>query len=171
MQFKQTSSPIGSSAISFSSEKFKEVPKSLSVRLLSYSYSGHSFNSRSGLVDSGNEVQFFKKNLYSPAKCSHFYRLQQFRMGCNSRSCQNSRPMDRKSVGLAHQYRGANDSIFCSTGVSSQLPEQSHTAVFRQYNSCCLLKSSRGDKISPTFSPSHRDVVLVPEKEHPPVSS
>ena len=66
MKFKQTSSPTGSSALSFSSEainsKFKEVPKSLSIRLLNCSYSGHSFNSRSGLVDSGNEVQLYKKN-------------------------------------------------------------------------------------------------------------
>ena len=65
MQFKQTSSPIGSSALSFSSEainsKFKAVPKSLSVTLFNCSYSGHSANSRSGLVDSGNEVQLFKK--------------------------------------------------------------------------------------------------------------
>ena len=85
MQFKQTSSPTGSSALSLSSEainsKFKEVPESLSVRLLSGSYSGHSFNSRSGLVDSGNEVQLFKRNLYSQAKCSHFYRLSNFAWG------------------------------------------------------------------------------------------
>ena len=49
MQFKQTSSHTGSSALSFSSEainsKFKVAPKSLSVRLLNCSYSGHSFNS------------------------------------------------------------------------------------------------------------------------------
>ena len=51
MQFKQTSSPTGSFALSLSSEainsKFKQVPKSLAVRLLNCSYSGHSFNSRS----------------------------------------------------------------------------------------------------------------------------
>ena len=68
--------------------------------LLNCSYS---INSRPGLVDSGNEVQLFKKNLYSPAKCSHFYRLQRFRMGCHSKSGQNSRPMELKSAGLAHQ--------------------------------------------------------------------
>ena len=92
MQFKQTSSPTDSSALSFSSEainsKFKAVPKSLSVRLLNCSCSGHSFNSRSGLVNSGNEVQLLKKNLYSPAKCSHFCRLQRFRLGCHSKSGQ-----------------------------------------------------------------------------------
>ena len=55
--------------------------------------------------------------------------------------------------------------------VSFQLPEWSHTAVFKQYNHCCLLKSSRGDKISPAFSSSHRDVVRVPRKEHPLVSN
>ena len=79
--------------------------------------------------------------------------------------------MERKSVELAHQHKGANGSISCSTADSSQLPELSHTAVSGQYNSCCLLKSSKGDKISPAFSPSHRDVVLVPGKEHPLVSS
>ena len=67
MQFKQTSSPSGSSALSFSSEainsKFKAVPKSLSVRLLNCSYSGHYCTSRSGLENSGNEVQLFKKKL------------------------------------------------------------------------------------------------------------
>ena len=68
MQFKQASSAAGSSALSFYSEainsKFKEVPKSLSTVLLNCGYPGHSFNSRSGLVDSGNEVQLYKKNLY-----------------------------------------------------------------------------------------------------------
>ena len=29
----------------------------------------------------------------------------------------------------------------------------------------------QGDKISPAFSPNHRDVILVPGKEHPLVSS
>ena len=173
MQFKLTSSSTGSSSLSFSSEaidsKFKAVPKSLSVRLLNCSYSGHSFNSRSRLVDSGNEVQLFKKNLYSSAKCSHFCRLQRFCMGCHSKS--GEKPMEVKSVRLAHQYKGANGSMSCSATVSSQLPERSHTAVFIQYDSCCSLKSSRGDKISPAFSPSHRDVVLVPRKEHSLVSS
>ena len=137
MQFKQTSSPTGFSALSFSSKainsKFKEVPKSLSIRLLNCGYSGHFFNSRSGLVDSGNGVQLFKKNLYSTAKCSHFHRLQRFRMGCHPKSGQNSRLMERKSGGLSHQYKGANGSISCSTAVSSQLSEQSRTAVFRQW--------------------------------------
>ena len=58
MQFKQTRNPTGSSALSISSEainyKFKAVPKSLSIRLLNSSYSGHSVNLRSGLVDSRN---------------------------------------------------------------------------------------------------------------------
>ena len=143
----------------------------LSVRLLNCSYSGHSFNSRSGLVDSVSEIHLFKKNFYSLAKCSHFYRLQQFRMGCHSKSGQNSMPMERKSVILAHQCKGANGSISCFAAVRSQLQKRSHTAVFRQYNGCCLFKSSRGDKISPAFSPSYRDVVLVPGKEHPLVSS
>ena len=147
MQFKQASSPAVSSALSFAiNSKFKEVPKSLSIRLLNCGYFGHSFNSRSGLVDSGNEVQLYKKNLYPPVKCSNFYRLRQFRMGCHSKSGQNSRLMERQSVGLAHQYKGTNGSFSCSTAVSSQLPEWSCTAVFRQYNSCCLLKSSRGTK-------------------------
>ena len=84
----------------------------------------------------------------------------------HSRSGQNSRFMERKSVGLAHQYKVANDSISCSAAVSSQLLEWSHTAVFRQYNSCCLFKLSRGEKIGPAFSPSHKDVVLVPGKGH-----
>ena len=92
-------------------------------------------------------------------------------MGCHSKSGQNSRRIERKSAGLAHPYEGANGSISCSTAVGFQLPERSHTAVFRQYNSCCLLKSSRGNKISPAFSPGHRDVVLVPGKEHHLVSS
>ena len=170
-----SSNLTGSSALSFSSEainsKFKALPKSLSVRLLNCSYSGHSINSRSGMVDSENEVQLVKKNLYSPAKCSHFYRLQRFRMGCPSKSGQNSKAMERKSAGLAHQYKGANGGFSCSTAVSSQLPERSHTTAFRQYNRCCLLKSSRGDKITPAFSPSHRDVVLVLGKEHLFVSS
>ena len=74
--------------------------------------------------------------------------------------------MERQSVGLAHQYKRVNGSFSRSTAVSSQLPECSHTAVFRQYNSCCLLKSSRGNKMSPAFSPCNRDMVLVPEKEH-----
>ena len=115
MQFKQTSNPTGSFSLLFSSEainsKFKVVPKSLSVRLLNCSYSGHSFNSRSTLVDLGNEVQLFKKNFYSSAKCPYFCRLQRFCMGCHSKSGQNSRPMERKSVILAHQYKGANGSI------------------------------------------------------------
>ena len=143
------SGPTGSSALSFSPKainlKFKGVTKCLSVRLLNCSYSGHFFNSRSGLVDSGNEVKLFKKNLYSPPKCSHFYRLQRFHMGCNSKSSQNSKPMARKSARLAHEYKGANGSISCSTAaIRSQLPKQSHTAVFRQYNSCRLLKSPSG---------------------------
>ena len=175
MQFKQTSSPTGFSAPLFSSEainsKFKEVPKSLSIRLLSCGYSGHSFNLRSGLVDSGNKVQLFKKNLHSSAKCSHFYRLHRFCRGCHSKSDQNSRLMERKSVGLTHQYKEANGSISCSTAVSSQLSERSRTAVFRQYDGCCLLKSSRRDKISPAFSPSQRDMVMVPGKEHTLVGS
>ena len=107
MQFKQTSNPTGSSSLSFSSEainsEFKAVSKFFSVRLLNCSYSGHSFSSRSRLVDSGNEVQLFKKNLYFSAKCSHCYRLQRFRMGCHSKSGQNSRLMEGKSVRLAHQ--------------------------------------------------------------------
>ena len=141
MQFKQTSSATGSSLVSLFSEainsKFKVVPKSSSVRLYNCSYSGHSFNSRSRLVDSGNEVQLFKKNLYSSAKCPHFYRLQRFRMGCHSKSDQNLRPMEGKSVTLAHQYKGANGSISCSATVSSQLLERSHTAV-RQYKQLLL---------------------------------
>ena len=174
IQFKQTSSPTGSSAPSFSSEavnsKFKVVPKSLSVRLLNCSCSGHSVNSRSGLVQE-MKYNYSRKICTSPTKCSHFYRLQRFRMGCHSESGQNSRPMERKSAGLAHQYTGANGSFSCSKVVSSQLPERSHTAVFRQYNCRCLLKSSKGDKISPAFSHMQRDVVLVPRKEHPLVSS
>ena len=78
------------------------------------------------------------KNLYPPAKRSHSYRFERF----PSKSGQNSRPMERKSVRLAHQYKGTNGSISCSAAVNFQLPEQSHTAVFRQYNSCCLLNSS-----------------------------
>ena len=52
-----------------------------------------------------------------PAKHSYFYRLQRFRMGCHSKSGQNSRLMERQSVGLAHQYKRANDSFSCSTAV------------------------------------------------------
>ena len=119
-------------------------------------------------MDSGNEVQLYKKNLYPPppAKCPNFYRLQRFRMRCHSKSGQNSRLMERQSVGLAHQYKGTNGSFSCSTAVSSQLPEWSRTAVFRQYNSCCLLKPSRGDKIGPAFNPYRRDIMLVPGKKH-----
>ena len=147
------------------------VSRSLSVRLLNCNYSGHSFNLKSRLVDSGNEVRLFKKNLYSPAKCSHFCGLQQFHMGCHLKSGQISVHMEGKSVRLAHQYKGADDNISCSAAVSSQLPKLPCTAVFRQYNSCCLLKSARRNKISPVFSPSHNDVVLVPGKEHSFVSS
>ena len=114
MQFKKTSSPTGYPSLSFSSKainsKFKAVPKSSSVRLLNCSYSGQSFNSRSRLVDSGNEVQLFEKNLYSSAKCSHFYRLQQVRMGCYSKSVQNSRPVEGESVRLAHQCNAFQNS-------------------------------------------------------------
>ena len=124
---------------------YNEIKKPSGYRV-NCSYSGHFFHSRSRLVDSGNEVQLLNKNLYSSAKCSHFYRLQQFRMGCPSKSGQNSRPMEGKSVRLAHQYKGANCSISCSATVSSQLLERSNTAVFRQYNSYCLLKLSRGTK-------------------------
>ena len=152
MQFKQAGSAASFSALSFYSKainlKFKEVPKSLSTGLLNCGNFGHSFNSRSGLVDSGNEVQLYKKNLYPPAKYSNFYRLKRFRMGCHSKSGQNSRFMERTSVGLAHQYKRANGSFSRSTAVSSQLLECSRTAVFRQYNSCCLLNPLRAADFS-----------------------